>query len=123
MTRKILLVVSILVAAACEDTGLGGEDMASPSDLAGASADGPKGDMAGAAAQCDLVKQDCPGGQKCTVKIGQMAIQKVCVASTGQVTEGMQCMRGMGGAGDDSCGNGMFCTGRGLPPSVLACRK
>jgi hypothetical protein len=65
---------------------------------------------------CDVIKQDCPTGQKCALTGGGgMAPTPTCVMA-GTVTDGQPCMRGMMGA-PDNCAAGLVCSRSG------ACRK
>jgi len=123
--RSSLIVVCLL--GACSGNGLdsqngdggGGGDLAmsSGNDL---SMSGSQ-DLA-AGGMCDLIKEDCPPGDKCVVVNMMMMTTTQCVMTVGSVADGQPCMRGMGGAPDD-CAAGLACTTRGASAMSPVCRK
>jgi hypothetical protein len=59
---------------------------------------------------CDPVRQDCPGGQRCTYARGDGGTWRMCVAE-GTADEGAPCQLGATHAlGIDTCKKGLFCT-------------
>jgi hypothetical protein len=118
--RTALLVT--LVFAACDNNNLNNNNddlsMNSNDDLS------TMPDQAGGQS-CDLLKQDCPTGQKCALVGGggMMAAMPTCVTA-GTVTDGQPCMRGMMGQ-PDNCAAGLVCprSGGGGMTSTSVCRK
>ncbi|HZS37783.1 MAG TPA: hypothetical protein VFF06_13190 [Polyangia bacterium] len=121
--RSSILAVCLL--GACSGNGLNSQngDAGSSTDLAMSSSSdlaAPSGDLAGA--MCDLLKQDCPSGNKCVAVNMMMMTSFQCVPLAGMVTDGQPCMRGMNGMPDD-CNAGLTCTTRGSTTMNPLCRK
>jgi hypothetical protein len=66
---------------------------------------------------CDLLAQDCPSGQKCTV-VNMNGMSTISCEPAGTIAEGMACMRSNG---VDNCAAGLICTRTGS--AALTCRK
>lgn len=73
--------------------------------------DNPKG-VTPQTPACDVVKQDCAGGQKCALILtGNAWYKPQCVAPHPEVVGlGELCVRPENVVGDDTCAGGMFCT-------------
>ena len=111
MRNLLFLAGALLVFACSNDENMGTPDLAASTDMP------IKVDAALAA--CDVIKQDCPAGQKCTVLqtgTGQNAsFASGCIASDANIAAGMPCVRNNDTVGDDACAKGLFCTGVGYP--------
>jgi hypothetical protein len=105
---RTTLVALLVLFSACDNSPLSaGNDLsANNNDLS------VSPDLGGG---CDVVKQDCPQGQKCTVittGTGQDVSQFAsCLATSGTLGLNDPCTRTAPGM--DGCGAGLFCTGVG----------
>jgi hypothetical protein len=79
------------------------------SDLGGA--DCGCGDAPPGLRACDVIMQDCPAGQKCTVTFDGMDFGEYCLAITGSVPLDGACVTapGLDGVGHDDCAAGLTC--------------
>jgi hypothetical protein len=111
---RILILAALVGVIGCDNNSINNENDASI-DM---SMSGDGGGDIGAGASCDLLKQDCGSGMKCTLVGGGMgtAPTPTCVTD-GTVAEGQPCMRGMMGQ-PDNCEAGLTCSRTGS-----VCRK
>ncbi len=111
-----LLLSSCLIFAACDSNNLTSvKDMATAvvnNDLS------MEPDLLMTGPVCDVVAQNCPTGQHCTIVssgTGQntMTLTNCMPDGAGTVALGQPCTRNNDTIGDDNCGGGLFCTARG----------
>lgn len=82
--------------------------------LRGLTEDGGQGNVC-FPGECDLVKQDCPSGNKCTYVLEGSVTRRRCVSEvSGAVGEGSACETQLtpGGGFYDTCKAGLYCTDR-----------
>jgi len=76
---------------------------------------------------CDPVTQNCPNAShKCTITEPGGVRQRSCIAATGDVSEGLPCVRSAAGFGNDTCAAGLFCSfigGAPPPTGTRSCRR
>jgi len=83
-------------------------------------------DMAASMPTCDIVKQDCPSGQKCVPKVkgaDQTVVGSTCVTN-GTIAEGQPCATNDSNSSllNDNCVAGTMCDDTG-PNVQTVCRK
>jgi hypothetical protein len=109
-------VALILALGACSDETRAAPDLALSPDLSA----GP--DLAGAG--CDVIRQDCGAGFKCTLfQTGggaNASIEATCEPSSGSAAAEAPCTRTNNQLGDDDCAPGGFCSNVGWPGSLAA---
>lgn len=74
---------------------------------------------------CDLLAQDCAGGDRCSMVFGDGGGIQCIAPADAPVGLGDECTRPTDVAGVDTCAAGLFCTFWGLPradPPVRVCR-
>jgi hypothetical protein len=119
---RTFVIAVLAVAGGCsnETVNIPGVDMkASGADMAMGSSD------SGASGMCDLIKQDCPMGQKCVAaNVGTQQnpmLGTECVPLASMVVGLNQtCMRAMG---MDNCDKGLSCSTVGAPAGMRVCLK
>jgi hypothetical protein len=109
------LLAALVLFSACDNSPLSsGNDLSANNNDLSVSPD--------LGAGCDVVKQDCPQGQKCTVIMtgsGQdVSNFATCLPATGTLGVGDSCTRTA--VGMDQCGPGLFCTGVGYAGTQAA---
>lgn len=132
---SILLLASITLLSACGDPD-DGKITLPPDARVGGLPDARVNttpDASTAQTDCDTVTQNCEGdADKCTLVVDGQDLDRVCLAETGMVGEGMTCLRttqGNAGVGHDNCAAGLWCSGLGFGtgadgfPVERACRR